>query len=44
VLQGISFDMKPGELHALMGENGAVKSRLMKNLAGVHRAIDTGHF
>ena len=37
VLHGVDFTLYPGEIHALMGENGAVKSTLMKILAGVHR-------
>ena len=40
-LDDVSFQVKPGTVHALVGENGAGKSTLMKCLFGIYR-MDAG--
>ena len=35
-LDGVDFELRPGEIHALLGENGAGKSSLMNIVAGIY--------
>ncbi len=41
-LKNVSFRLRPGSVHALMGENGAGKSTLMKCLVGLYQ-MNSGH-
>ncbi|MGR3717671.1 MAG: ATP-binding cassette domain-containing protein [Thermohalobaculum sp.] len=36
-LAGVSFDVRAGECHCLLGDNGAGKSTFIKTMAGVHK-------
>lgn len=39
-LDGVSFDLKPGECHCLLGDNGAGKSTFIKVMSGAHQPTD----
>ena len=41
-LNNVSFDIKRGEIHAIIGENGAGKSTLMNILSGVYQQTSGG--
>ncbi len=44
VLRQVNFDLKPGEVHALVGENGAGKSTFVKILSGVYTPTEGSIF
>ena len=44
VLKGVNINIKPGEIHGLVGENGAGKSTLMNILFGMPVIHNTGGF
>ena len=39
-LDGVSFDLRPGECHCLLGDNGAGKSTFIKTMSGVHQPTE----
>jgi ribose transport system ATP-binding protein len=41
-LDGVSLDLRPGLIHALVGENGCGKSTLIKTLSGAHQPDSGG--
>ena len=43
-LDGVSFDVREGEVHSLCGENGAGKSTLIKVMTGAHQATEGEYY
>jgi D-xylose transport system ATP-binding protein len=43
VLKGVDFDVRPGQVTALVGDNGAGKSTLVKCISGTY-TIDSGEY
>ncbi len=41
-LQGIDFDIYPGEVHCIAGQNGCGKSTIIKVISGVHQPDASG--
>ena len=44
VLRNVNFDLQPGEVHAVVGENGAGKSTFVKILSGVYTPTEGEFF